>query len=104
MESFEEALKDWQKRVNDMLLEHRKTFCSTLAPEVIHVLEGGPKYHKVNRSDGSVFCFIDKQNGDVLKAATWRGPAPHARGNIFTRRESLGVGPFGANYIKRGLK
>lgn len=30
-----------------------------------------------------VFCFVDKTNGDILKAATWKAPAKHARGNIF---------------------
>lgn len=30
-----------------------------------------------------VYCFIDKENGDILKAAGWEKPAKHARGNIF---------------------
>lgn len=105
MESFEQALEGWLKMVNEMLIEHRKTFCSSLAPEEVKVRNmNAPKYLAVTRRDDSVFCFINQANGDVLKAATWRAPAPHARGNIFTRRESLGVNAFGANYIKRGTK
>jgi hypothetical protein len=30
----------------------------------------------------SAFCFIDLTNGDILKAASWKAPAKHARGNI----------------------
>lgn len=44
------------------------------------------KYIKIiNTSYGSrsVFAFINKSNGDVLKPATWATPAKHARGNIF---------------------
>lgn len=32
----------------------------------------------------SVHCFIDKATGDVYKAAGWKAPAPHVRGNIVT--------------------
>ncbi len=30
----------------------------------------------------SVWGFVDLSNGDILKAAGWKGPAKHARGNI----------------------
>ena len=29
--------------------------------------------------DGSVHCFVDKETGDVYKAASWRSPAKHIR-------------------------
>ena len=29
--------------------------------------------------DGSVHCFVDKETGDVYKAASWRSPAKHVR-------------------------
>lgn len=31
---------------------------------------------------GSSHSFIDLTNGDILKAASWKAPAKHARGNI----------------------
>mgnify|MGYP003626674204 CR=1 FL=1 len=31
----------------------------------------------------SAFAFIDTRTGNVLKPAGWRGPAKHARGNVF---------------------
>lgn len=45
----------------------------------------GPKFARIvleGRSYRSVFCFVDLQNGNILKAAGWKAPAKHARGNI----------------------
>ena len=30
-------------------------------------------------ADGSVHCFVDKETGDVYKAASWKSPAKHIR-------------------------
>ena len=51
----------------------------------------GSKYYKVtmNARDShsdfnsrSVYCFINKRNGDILKPAGWRGPAKGRRGSV----------------------
>ena len=48
----------------------------------------------------SVHCFVDMTNGDVLKAASWKAPAKHARGNIFKDDNGLGgVTAYGAKYL-----
>ena len=36
------------------------------------------KYYGQYR-DGSVHCFVDKETGDVYKAASWRSPAKYVR-------------------------
>ena len=36
------------------------------------------KYYGQYR-DGSVHCFVDKETGDVYKAASWKSPAKHIR-------------------------
>lgn len=60
----------------------------------------GPKNIKVVRGC-SVHCFVDRTNGDVLKAASWKAPAKHARGNIFDKNTGLGsMGEFGPAYLK----
>ncbi len=49
----------------------------------------------------SVYCFVDKQNGDVLKSASWKAPAKHARGNIWDIHNGLQrMEPHGAAYLK----
>jgi len=47
----------------------------------------------------SVYCFVDRSNGDVLKAASWKTPAKHVRGNIYAADPLAGVGVYGANYL-----
>lgn len=60
----------------------------------------GKRYIKIIRNaqgvGGSVHCFVDATNGDVLKAAGWKVPAKHARGNIFDEHNGLGsMGEYG---------
>jgi len=74
-------------------------------------LERGPKYIRVVVSDSygdsktgagrSVYCFIDTTNGNILKSASWKAPAKHARGNIFDADPLQGVTQYGAQYLRR---
>jgi hypothetical protein len=46
----------------------------------------GRKYLRLvsyNGTQNMVYCFIDRTNGNILKAATWKAPAKGARGNIY---------------------
>ena len=39
--------------------------------------------------------------GDVMKSASWKVPAKHARGNIFDASNGLAImGPYGPEYLK----
>lgn len=51
---------------------------------------------------GSVFCFIDLENGNILKADGWKRPAKGVRGNIFEENFSIGKGvsEYGAAYLR----
>ena len=65
----------------------------------------GRRYAKVVADGGSVHCsvhcFVDRDNGDVLKAASWSAPAKHARGNIFDESNGLRLmGPYGPAYLR----
>jgi hypothetical protein len=65
----------------------------------------GRKYAKVvtgntRSSGGSVFCFVDRTNGDILKAASYKAPAKHARGNVLRDDRLNAVGRYGANYMR----
>jgi hypothetical protein len=52
-------------------------------------------------SEHSAHSFVDIETGDVLKAAGWKVPAKHARGNIFDESNGLKhIGPFGPAYLK----
>ncbi len=62
----------------------------------------GNRYVKIVKQNGQtmVHCFIDRTNGDILKAASWKAPAKHARGNVFADDYGMsGVSEYGANYL-----
>lgn len=61
----------------------------------------GKKYFKVVQNFGgqsSVFCFVDRNTGDIYKAETWYRPARRVRGNILSEELPLTLGSL---YIKR---
>lgn len=69
-------------------------------------IDWGIKNAKIVRCDGegkpeSVFCFVDLENGNILKADGWKKPAPQPRGSVM--KEDFGVGDvtaYGARYMK----
>ena len=62
----------------------------------------GRRYLKIVVTTGtqiSVFAFVDKTNGDVLKPATFKAPAANARGNILDATNGMGrMTSFGPEY------
>ena len=36
----------------------------------------------ISHGSRSVYCFVDKRNGDIFKSAGWRAPAKGVRGSI----------------------
>ena len=46
------------------------------------MVDDGRRYKKIVVGSAA-WCFVDKTTGDVLKPASWKSPAKHARGNIF---------------------
>ena len=72
------------------------------------LIEFGRRYAKLISADvrngvesaKSVYCFVDMNNGDILKAATWRAPAKHARGNVLRPDRMQSVTAYGANYLR----
>lgn len=53
-------------------------------------------------TNGSVHCFIDAATGNILKAESFKRPAPQIRGSIFNPNFDIGraVGEYGAAYIR----
>lgn len=88
--SPEEALLNYVETVQQVYNDHFAEHFSNLVPDLIQV-EGGRKYIKISHArDGGnggkgVHSFINTENGDILKPASWRAPAKHARGNIFSK-------------------
>lgn len=75
-----------QASVNEYWAENGYTFP---AP-VISLDTRGRKYARIvttqHGDNRSVYCFIDKTNGDVLRAGGWKAPSLRSRGrrgNVF---------------------
>jgi hypothetical protein len=64
----------------------------------------GSRYDRVVQDDGcqrSVYCFIDRATGDILKGS-WKQPvAPKvARGNIYNADPLAGTTVYGPKYLR----
>ncbi len=74
------------------------------------VADVGPKYIKLSRRgtqpSGSVYCFIERATGNIFKAASWKAPAKHARGNVRdvvlygVRGVNAPLNVYGAAYLR----
>jgi hypothetical protein len=55
------------------------------------VIEPGNKYLKIVcvNNQKSVHAFVDKKNGNLYKAKSWKSPAKGVRFNLFTDIEKL---------------
>lgn len=99
------AISLFAVEVQAMVNEHFAKHFAILTPPTITV-EWGRKYAKIVKIDAggyrSVHSFVDRTNGDILKAATWAAPAKHARGSVLaatTAARLSAVSPYGANYL-----
>tara|TARA_R100001015_G_C4530383_1_gene96968 strand:- start:18 stop:374 length:357 start_codon:yes stop_codon:yes gene_type:complete len=70
--------------------------------KVIMTVQPSNPNHNMQRSS---WAFIDKTNGDVLKCASWKAPAKHARGNLMDEFDGLQfiqwTGPMYLDTIRR---
>lgn len=80
VDGFDEAFETFVDKCRKIVMERQESFGIRV--------DKGARYNKLVRTDSrsefaSVFCFVDKTNGDVLKAASFKAPAKGVRGNIF---------------------
>jgi hypothetical protein len=102
-------LEQYKKVVQDMNDKNWKQSGMTYAQSPLIVIEEGTRYIKISKQDRSlegrlgsksVHTFIDKTNGDILKAATYKAPAKNGvRGNIFKEFEMM-IDHHGAKYLR----
>jgi hypothetical protein len=93
----------WLAGVEKISVDHATTHYPNL-PKPTFEASFGTRYVRVFRSSSSshsVHAFVDRTNGDVLKPATFRAPAKHARGNLFDSQNGLGsMGEYGPAYLR----
>ena len=103
--NFDDALNAFLEHITEQKEADRVARFPSLK-KTVYTTEVGPKNIRVVTQDEdgghrSVFCFIRRADGAVLKAAGWKAPAKHPRGTIFTDDPAqYGVGVYGANYLR----
>jgi hypothetical protein len=100
---FVTGFQSFVNATQEMINEHyQSSFPNNTVPKIEY--EEGKKYIRVISNSGlhnrSVFCFVDKTTGDVYKAASWKVPAKHVRGNIFRGNIKEYLTPYGAQYLR----
>ena len=103
MAQFKEEIEGFASRVQSLIIEHYKTRFPTLVPPAISV-KFGRRYAKIIKTgiagNQSVYGFVDADTGDIYKAATWKAPAKHIRGNIFSVDGGISsCNEHGINYL-----
>ena len=113
-QNFDTALAKFVALIQKKTDEHiAKPWYKSVMPDLI-TTEAGSKYVRIVKNrrsledDGSirmldsrsVWGFVEKETGDVFKAAGWKVPAKHARGNIFCADPWAGMTVYGPEYLR----
>jgi hypothetical protein len=92
---FEEALEDFRATAEGILRDHYARNGYTFAVPNIEIHKISRKYAKLIRTESdpetgerraystSVHSFVEVATGDIFKAASFKAPAKHARGNVY---------------------
>jgi len=102
--SFDAALANFVSLAQALIKASHERRGFTFPYDVLSVMPG-KRYIRIvsNRQPSggrSVYCFVDRTNGDVLKAASWKAPAKHARGNIYASDPVAGCTEYGGAYLR----
>lgn len=99
-------LDEWLTAAQEMVSRNYATNFPNLTPSVLEMTDGR-RYIRIDTivdnglGQRSVWAFIDKRSGDVLKPATYKAPAKHARGNLFDASGGVSkLTPYGPAYLK----
>ena len=92
---FETRLREYVAVVQGVVDAHFKACYPNLTAPRFTIDPKGRKFVRIVRSDDSgsksVHSFVERATGDVLKAAGWKAPAKHARGNIWAEDTGRGA-------------
>jgi hypothetical protein len=100
--AFQDRLDHFVALSQAIIVTHTRANFPNLTPGELEV-DPGRRYVRIwckAHGSRSAWAFVDKTNGDILKPASWRAPAKHARGNIFDANPVANTGAYGPHYIR----
>jgi hypothetical protein len=100
---YAEALANFLALLHNRDNAYMKTNYPTLHTHSFYPTSGS-RYDRIVKDDGvqrSVYCFVDRSTGDILKGS-WKQPvAPKvARGNIYNANPLDGTTVYGPKYLR----
>lgn len=104
--TYEVARQRFIEALTNREIEHTKKNFPNLKPSSFYVMVGRVFDRIVTERPGSgsrsVFCFLRKSDGAIIKAAGWKAPEPrhYERGNIFRKNPLEGTNVYGVDYLR----
>lgn len=104
MTEYEQALSKFLFLLEEREKEYTANNFPNLKPKKFSVNRGRKfdKIIKYNDHSQSVYAFIKKENGAILKPASYNAPDPkqYERGNIFNDNPLEGTDEYSVKYMK----
>jgi hypothetical protein len=113
--NIQEAIESFREKLSAYFDAETRSHYSSVTPDTVE-LEVSTKFTRVARvSPGhggrSAYAFIAMEDGnnkalghykagDIFKPAGWKGPAKHARGNVFDAEPLKCCGLHGVAYLR----
>jgi hypothetical protein len=101
-------IEDFVAVAQDVInVHHAQHFADSRIPaDTLSIDGGGRKYTRIvaaragDKHSTRVHCFVEIATGSIMKAAGWKAPAKHARGNINDPDGGRSaMTPYGARYL-----
>lgn len=102
MDQFTQALNAFVAKLQAAQDEYRAKRMPNLPKETYSADPNGRKYVRIvcqSGSSRSVYCFVERSTGHILKSASWKAPAEGERGSIYNADPLMGCGPHGVAYM-----
>jgi hypothetical protein len=110
LQPFEDALKAYLEGARKIIEAHYDKMGYDYSPgetfefELVADVKPNTKFVRVvkqERGSRAVYSFIERSTGNVLKADSWKKPAKHPRGNIYSEKHGLETHNwFGPAYLR----
>ncbi len=106
--SFDAAVQNFIEHAQRVYQEYRERmgFTNSIHDKDIFADKPSPKFIRIvqadcNGSSRSVYCFVDRENGNILFPKGWKGPAKNTpRGNVYDSSTFVCAGPHGVASLR----